>query len=143
MENLSCVQMTASSLAARTRADERGARTHTHAQMHMRARTVHHTLSHIPLRPAAPTKPQRILGTIMETRDHRSGQRTQTEGERGRAREIERDDKRERERKKEGGGGGGWGHETEAEILSTAAKMRLRRAHFASPGFHGVETLEV
>lgn len=121
MENLSCVEMTTSSLAAR--ACMRGhARTHTH--IHTHTRKVHHTLSHIPLRPAAPTKPQRILGTIMETRDHRSGQRTQTEGERWRAREIERDDK---------GGGGRGGREKETEISSTIAK--LRRAHFGPPGF--------
>lgn len=49
--------------------------------------------AHIPLRLTAPTKPQCILGTIKETRDHRSGQRTQTEGERRRVRGIEMDDR--------------------------------------------------
>ncbi|CAK6979042.1 hypothetical protein NFI96_027590%2C partial [Scomber scombrus] len=53
-----------------------------------------HTHMHIPLRLTAPTKPQCILGTIKETRDHRSGQRTQTQGERRRAREIEIDERR-------------------------------------------------
>ena len=80
MENLSCVEMTASPLAAHT---------HTHAHTH----TLSLTHAHIPLRLTAPTKPQCILGTIKETRDHRSGQRTQTEGERRRAREIEMDDR--------------------------------------------------